>query len=150
MAVPSHALDDLCLLVLQAGGIALVRLLLTLQANVSSFGCLTQSHRGKTGMCEAVVVITHVVQAGALVILEQPVLAAEVAVAEAAVPRDALRLVLAVLEGASDLLGCHVLGERGNRYRKDKGLLSRVRVHADIRRSQGTNERGILEGRRLT
>lgn len=75
-------------------------------------------------MCEAVAVITHVVQAGALVILEQPVLAAEVAVAEAAAPRDALWLVLAVLEGASDLLGRHVLGERGKRYyRKDKGLL---------------------------
>lgn len=63
-------------------------------------------------MWEAVVEIAHVVQAGALVILEQPVLAAEVAVAEAAVPRDALRLILAVLEGASDLLGCHILGDR--------------------------------------
>lgn len=91
-------------------------------------------------MCEAVAVITHVVQAGALVILEQPVLAAEVAVAEAAVPRDALRLVLAILEGASDLLGRHFLGERENRYRKGKGLLLRVRVHAEIRRSQGTRD----------
>lgn len=77
-------------------------------------------------------VITHVVQAGALVILEQPVLAAEVAVAEAAVPRDALWLVLAVLEGASDLLGRHVLDELGNRYRKDKGLLSGVQFRAEI------------------
>lgn len=126
-----------------------MRLLLTLQANVSSFRSLILSHRRKTVMCEAVGVITHVVQTGALVVLEQPVLATEVAVAEAAVPRDALRLVLAVLEGASELFGRHILVERGNRYRKDKGLVSRVRVHAEIRRSQG-HERGVLGERWVT
>lgn len=43
-------------------------------------------------------------------VLQQPVLAAKVAVAEATVPRDALRLVLAFLDGAPDLLGRHVSG----------------------------------------
>lgn len=48
-----------------------------------------------------------VLQALALVILEQPVLAAEVARAEAAVAHDTLCGVLAVLETTPDLLGWH-------------------------------------------
>lgn len=50
---------------------------------------------------------TYVLEAAALVVLQQPMLAAEVSVAEAAVPDDALCLVPAVLEAAPDLLGRH-------------------------------------------
>lgn len=48
-----------------------------------------------------------VFEALALMVFEESVLAAEMAVAEAAVADDALSLVFAVLETAADLLGRH-------------------------------------------
>jgi hypothetical protein len=56
--------------------------------------------------------ITYVFQTVALVVLEQPVLATVVAVAEAAVADDALGALLAVLVVAADLLGRHAAEER--------------------------------------
>lgn len=50
---------------------------------------------------------TYVFQACALVVLEQAVLPAEMAVAEAAITDDALRHLLALLVRAADLLGGH-------------------------------------------
>lgn len=50
---------------------------------------------------------THVLEPAALVVLQKPVPAAEVPVAETAVADDALGLVPAVLEAAPDLLGRH-------------------------------------------
>jgi hypothetical protein len=48
-----------------------------------------------------------ILQTLALVILQQPVLAAEMATAEAAVAYDSLRGVAAYFETAADLLGRH-------------------------------------------
>lgn len=98
--------------------------------------------------------MTDVVQPGALVVLQQPVLAAEVAVAEAAVPGNALRLVLAVLEGASNLLRRHISGAVGwalfgswavswflmDRNLEAAQLLSRVGVHDENRGSRQASE----------
>lgn len=52
-----------------------------------------------------------ILQALALVVLEQPVLAAKVPAAEPAVADDALRRVLALLERAPDLLGRHAAAQ---------------------------------------
>lgn len=52
-----------------------------------------------------------VLQAAAFVVLEHAVLAAEVPLAEGAVAHDALRPVLAVLEGALYLLGRHAAAD---------------------------------------
>lgn len=76
--VSSYTADDLCALGLELCSVALVRLLLA------------------------------VFQTIALVVLEETVLSAEVTVAEAAVSDDALGSVLALLEGAADLLLRHV------------------------------------------
>lgn len=103
-SLPSNALDHLCLLALQAGGVALMRLLLTLPDTVSSLfptnGNLSSARRKPCG--------TNVVQSGAPVVLKQPVPAAEVAAAEVAVPCDTLWLILAIWECASHLLGRHL------------------------------------------
>lgn len=48
-----------------------------------------------------------ILQPLALVILQQPMLPAEVSVAEAAIAYDALRRVFALLEGTPDLLRRH-------------------------------------------
>lgn len=66
---------------------------------------MTPSHDRQGGASD-----TYVVQPGALVVLEQPVLAAEASPAEVAVPRDALWLIPAVWEAASHLLGRHAFG----------------------------------------
>lgn len=63
------------------------------------------SWRGKGGR-------TYVFQTVALVVLEQAVVSAVVAVAETAVPNDSLRPLLAVLVRAADLLGWHAPAER--------------------------------------
>jgi len=98
----SYASDDLRSLCLELCGVALVRLLLA------------------------------VFQAAALVILEQAVAAAEMALAEAAVPDDALGGLLALLGGAADLLGRHDVGRvgaghAGSRRRAGRGCESRLR-----------------------
>ena len=53
-----------------------------------------------------------VFQAGALVILQQAVLAAEVALTEAAVADNSLRRLAALLGGATDSLGSHGVWSR--------------------------------------
>ena len=52
-----------------------------------------------------------VLEATALVVLQHPMPAAEVALAEGAVAHDPLRAVLAVLEGAFYLLGRHAAAD---------------------------------------
>jgi hypothetical protein len=51
--------------------------------------------------------LTYVLEAAALVVLQKAVLATEVTVAEAAVTKDALDGLAAVLGTAADLLGDH-------------------------------------------
>lgn len=59
-----------------------------------------------------VALLLAVLQAGALVVLQHSVLAAVVAIAEAAVTDNSLSRILAVLERASDLLGRHSTSKR--------------------------------------
>jgi len=53
-----------------------------------------------------------ILQTAALMVLQHPVLAAEMSGAEAAISDDALGGVLAVFEGAADLLGGHAASYR--------------------------------------
>lgn len=62
-----------------------------------------------------------VLEALALVVLEQTVLAAEMAVAEAAVTDDALRRVLALLVAAADLLRGHAAAHRQRHVQRGVG-----------------------------
>lgn len=61
-----------------------------------------------------------VLQPAALVILQHAMLAAEMPLAEGAVAHDALRPVLAVLEGALHLLGRHAAAD-GQRHVQGRG-----------------------------
>ena len=61
-----------------------------------------------------------VLQAAALVVLQHAVLTAEVPLAEGAVAHDALRPILAVLEGALDLLRRHAAAD-GQRHVQGRG-----------------------------
>lgn len=58
-----------------------------------------------------VTLLLAVLEPAALVILQHPMLAAEMALAEGAVPHYPLRPVLAVLEGAFYLLGGHTAAD---------------------------------------
>lgn len=107
-----------------------------------------------------------VLQAFALVVLEHAVLAAVVAAAEAAVADNGLCAILAVLEGAADLLGRHaaaqgqgqvqscvwpdgVIGEGGFRRREvlagvdDAQIRRRVHVGAQGQERAKSAYRGI-------
>lgn len=59
-----------------------------------------------------VALLLAVLEALALMVLQQPVLAAEMPVAEPAVAHDALRSVLALLVAAADLLRWHAAAHR--------------------------------------
>ena len=77
-----------------------------------------------------------VLQALALVVLEEPVLAAEMAGAEAAVAHYALRRVLACLETTPDLLGRHATAQREGHVQH--------RVRRERERGQGGARRGQM------
>lgn len=57
--------------------------------------------------------MTHVLETTALVILQQSVLAAELATAEATITNDALSRLSAFLERTANLLGSHILCSDG-------------------------------------
>lgn len=68
-----------------------------------------------------VALLLAVLEAGALMVLQQAVLPAKVTGAEAAVADDALRRVLARLEAASNLLGRHTTTQREGHVQRRVG-----------------------------
>lgn len=100
-------LDDLGPRLVEQHRVALMRLLPALGEKVSQL--VLGQHPGQADQPplrrRRVAATTYVFQVLALVVLQQPVLAAEAALAEVAVPRDALRGRAAALERAADLLG---------------------------------------------
>ena len=106
--------------------------------------------------------VTYVFQAIALVVLEQPVLATVVPVAEAAVADDALGALPAVFVGAADLLGRHaaqdgvgqvqrrlpldmVVGQRPGRREVLAGV-DEAEVGLGARRPHGEEGREVPDG----
>jgi hypothetical protein len=101
-----------------------------------------------------VALLLAVLEALAPVVLEQAVLAAEMAGAEAAVADDALGGVLALLEGAADLLGrhaaterqCHVQDGVGREGERGEGFGGRGEVLACIDEAQVCFGEVVAEG----
>lgn len=69
---------------------------------------LAKTNKPPLGVFKGDRVCTHVLETLALVVLQQAVPAAEVAIAEATVTHDPLCRLLAVGGGTSELLGSHV------------------------------------------